>query len=90
MGVLRNSTPLRASVGTWVSPEGESFALLRQVAFNPDSPFFTRDAEEVLVPRYGNGAPPVGTTAFFYVDQDSDVLYFRAGVHPPRYVALNP
>ena len=90
MGALSQSKPLRASIGTWVSPLGQSFAFLRQIAFSDDSPFVGRDAEEILAPTYGSGPPIVGTNSFFYVDSDSDTLYFRAVFGPARYVAINP
>ena len=88
MALLKISAPIRASIGTWTSPIGEAFCFLRQLAFADQSPFQGRDAEEILVPIYGNGPPPVGTTSFFYVDQTAEVLYFRVQVHPPRYIAL--
>ena len=85
MAALKTIRPFRANVGTVVTPEGEAFALLRQVAFDDASPFSGRDAEEILAPTYGSGPPPVGTESFFYVDTDARKLYFRVTFAPASY-----
>ena len=85
MGALKTTRPLRATIGTWVTPEGESFAFLKQLAFDESSPFSGRDAESILAPVYGSGPPPVGTESFFYVDTDARKLYFRVTFAPASY-----
>ena len=103
MAAIRISNPQQAVTGTLAAPtvpvdETDPAGAQIQQALGRlghlaiiGGDFAAQDAQSILVPVYGSGAPdPTMIESFFYVDSDTDTLYFRAGVDPVRYVAINP
>ena len=91
MATLQERTPLIATSGTLVPEEGKALARLSDQVVKS---YGNEDAESLLVPTFGMGAPETaGTvTSFLYIDRSTNVpgVYVRISRDPIMYSLINP